>query len=180
MKRRQRFAATVAIAVMVTAGMGAYRGDRQVPREELCEVDGLSYLYETCTQDMRLGLCKGISTEFEVPCQVACVSHICPDEAACVDDDPVGCAPCDDMDGAAFWYTLEIAVWRCSARTIATRDEPFDPAAFMACYWAQVEHLCPALVDTDWDERVGSAFGGYPADRPSRPASPTRRALGAK
>ncbi|MDI1428121.1 hypothetical protein [Polyangium sorediatum] len=102
------------------------------------------------------------------------------DEAACVDEGPVGCAPCDDMHGAAFWYTLDMATMRCDSRTLANLDEPFDLEAFAACDWAKVEHLCPALVDTDWDERVRAAFDPRSYDLPARPASPTRRALGAK
>ncbi|MDC0739845.1 hypothetical protein [Polyangium mundeleinium] len=180
MKRLHRLAIAVAVALMLTPGMGASGRKLVVPKEELCEGDSLSSLYETCLRGYQKWFCTGISAEFEVPCQVACVSHLCPDEAACVDDDPVVCAPCDDMAGAAFWYTLDVADMRCDSKTLASLDEPFDPEAFAACYWATVEHLCPALVDTDWDERVRVAFASRSYDLPARPASPTRRALGAK
>ncbi|MDI1477231.1 hypothetical protein [Polyangium sp. y55x31] len=164
MNRRGPFIAIAVGAVaLVTVGLGASRGEVPHKGEESCFSDLASTL-EMCKQGAHFGDCMTITDEFADACEAGCVTTYCPDYAPLPphDTDPIWRASCEDLKGARFWRETHAAETRCDLafkmprsreETLALRE------AWDACFKADVEQHCPALVGTDWHARMSIALG---------------------
>ncbi|MDC0741267.1 hypothetical protein [Polyangium mundeleinium] len=151
--RRAAFAALV-IAAAAALILGARGPDEDDSMYKHCE-DDLGYVFEGCHG---WDVCPYVDEEFVDACVAGCVSTICPEQAECTGLDPMFCAPCDDMQGAAFWRNVDEAGSRCGHKAgfFVLVEEPTEAKyqamyrAFDECFPVDVEQHCPALARTDW------------------------------
>jgi len=165
MKRRGTYIAiAVAAVALVTVGLGAYRGEVAHTGDDSCLSD-LDTAVEMCEQGAHLGHCMEITDDFADACEAGCVMTFCPDYTPLppFDADPLWRAPCEDLQGARFWRDTNNAETRCSNMLKMPLAHEKGPApsreAWVACFKADVEQHCPALVGTDWHARMLTALG---------------------
>ncbi|MDI3288081.1 hypothetical protein [Polyangium sp. 15x6] len=147
--RRAAFAALVITAAAALI-LGARGPDEDDPMYKHCE-DDLGYVFEGC---QKWEVCPDVDEEFADACVAGCVRAICPKQAECTGLDPMFCAPCDDMQGAAFWRNADAASIRCGHKAgfFVLVEETTEAMyrAFDECFPADVEQHCPALAGTEW------------------------------
>ncbi|UQA57214.1 hypothetical protein [Polyangium aurulentum] len=151
-RRRTYLAIAVLAGVLVTAGLGAHRGDRDDAREDPCS--DLEDLSEFCAAE-----CGGVAEAFADACHAACMMGVCPKELGYTKQDPIWSAPCTDMAGARFWDEIDGAEVRCEYKFHWFQDQKFDPATFYECWRAEAEQRCPEFIGTDWWPRFQVARG---------------------
>jgi hypothetical protein len=158
MKRRGTYiAAGITAAIVLLAGLGAYRGEKEVkpgPWGSCDDPDDFQWLFEDfCDPKREYSSCQGVPEEYEDACVAGCVRAGCPARVPCTGLDPIFCASCEDMKGARFWDELNTWEIRCKykGRPMGTLD--FGPRdTWEACVQSEMEQHCPALVGKDWSK----------------------------
>jgi len=152
--RRRTFAAiAIVTAILITAGLGARRGNVDDASEAPCS--DLEDISEMCSSELE---CAGVSGEFADACHAACMMGSCPEQVGHTAGDPIWRAPCADMRGARFWRSLREADIRCENKLHFGHVE-IDRATFFECYRADAEQHCPELAGTDWWTRFQAGMG---------------------
>ncbi|MDI1450644.1 hypothetical protein [Polyangium sp. 6x1] len=124
----------------------------------------------SCENDER---CALEPEEYKKACQEGCLRAVCPDQFPCTGDDPVRCAPCEDVHGARHWRKLSAVEGLCTVRHPFLGPNP-DPIKWADCVVAEMEQVCPALAGTEWWRQNRTITHHYGNARPSTapPASP--------
>jgi hypothetical protein len=147
-RRRKLIAIVVAIAAVVTVGLGARGPASDDASGSVCD-DDLREAFEVCERGRENGSCTSVPEHLGDACQAGCVMYFCREQVQCTDADPIWCAPCTDMYGALFWTNLDRAQDACKGK-LGSPHRDIEPSTFHACYVAQVESRCPALSGRNW------------------------------
>ena len=165
MKRRGSYiAASIAAAVVLLVGLGAYRGEGKVEPGSWGSCDGpddLQFLFEDyCNPEREGSDCQEVPEEYEDACQAGCVRDMCPALVPCTGLDPIFCASCEDMKGARFWDDFRMWGDRCQYRQRVGTIHFGPRDTWKACVQSEMEQHCPALVGKDWSRMLD--VGDYP------------------
>src|SRR5690349_11048808 len=134
MTRRRKVAAIAIVAtLLVTVGIGAHRSGGS--RGSVCE-EQLDDLIWGCAN--AAAGCGEVPDEFKDACETACLTGMCPKEAAYLMQDPIWDLPCSDMRGARFWKNFDDGNIHCQNKLHFGHPE-FDPAVHLACWDAEVQ-----------------------------------------
>jgi len=112
MKPRYKIGGFVLVTLGVLgAGLGARTYQHQEPPlnpgdpRAYCTTN-LEKVFEICAPDGEWSGCgyPAYAQEgYQEACVAGCVMAACPEQVHCTGHDPIWCAPCTDMHGAAFW-----------------------------------------------------------------------------
>jgi len=156
-RRRPVIAIAIAAMVLVTVGLGAYRGESRSTHQDRCE--NLDELFEGyCKPGLEMSSCATVTDEYGEACQAGCVLGLCPEKVSCTEPDSLWCASCEDMKGARFWSDVDRYGSRCSEK-LRVGLQAGPRAEWDACLESAMEEHCPALTGTDWFSRFHAALG---------------------
>ncbi len=153
-RRKKLIAAAIAVPIALAVGLGVKmrRAASDIPGSDICD-DDLGEVFEMCQPSSGFFYCEGTPEGYEDACQAGCVMTMCPAHVSCTGQNPIGCAPCEDMHGARFWYTLNRAQMRCENK-LHFGHVKISEDEFNACFEPEVEQICPALAGTEWREQM--------------------------
>ncbi|MDI3286264.1 hypothetical protein [Polyangium sp. 15x6] len=150
-RQKKLFAAAIALPIAVAVGVGlkVRRASSDTLGADACDKD-LAAVFELCEAGGEI--CQKPPEGQEEACQAGCVMAKCPNHVACTELDPIWCKSCEDEEGALFWRNVNEADQRCDPMP-GTPLSQWSLAminAYYACFHAEVEQRCPALVGTKW------------------------------